>query len=64
MASCSKLKRLDSVSKSPIFSHFGETLTGVSTIRAYDAQDRFVKIIEKRVDANNQYFYPSIVCNL
>jgi ATP-binding cassette subfamily C (CFTR/MRP) protein 1 len=33
-----QLRRLNSASKSPIFSHFGETLTGVSTIRAFGAQ--------------------------
>jgi len=64
VASCSKLKRLDSASKSPIFSHFGETLTGISTIRAYNAHARFIKIIEERVDENNQFAYPTVACNL
>jgi ABC-type multidrug transport system fused ATPase/permease subunit len=36
-----ELRRLDSVSRSPIFSHFAETLAGVASIRAYGAQDRF-----------------------
>lgn len=64
VASCSKLKRLDSASKSPIFSHFGETLTGISTIRAYNAQNRFIQMIEQRVDENNQYGYPLFACSI
>lgn len=29
-----ELKRLDSISKSPIFAHFSESLSGLSTLRA------------------------------
>ena len=64
VASCSKLKRLDSASKSPIYSHFGETLSGISTIRAYKAEDRFLRIIEQRVDENNMFAYPSFACTI
>ncbi|OLY85367.1 Metal resistance protein YCF1 [Smittium mucronatum] len=35
------LKRLDSVSKSPIYQHFQETLGGVPTIRSYGQTERF-----------------------
>jgi ATP-binding cassette subfamily C (CFTR/MRP) protein 1 len=58
-----QLKRLNSVSKSPIFSHFGETLTGVSTIRAYNVQNQFVSTMNKRIDDNLVYFYPDNVSN-
>lgn len=61
VASCSKLKRLDSVSRSPIFSHFGETLNGISTIKAYKAESMFQNEIEKRIDSNNEFFYPSTI---
>ena len=33
-----QLKRLESNSKSPIYSHFGETLNGLSTIRAFNME--------------------------
>ncbi|KAI8603338.1 multi drug resistance-associated protein MRP [Dissophora ornata] len=35
--------RLHSVSKSPVYQHFSESLNGVSTIRAMMVQDRFIK---------------------
>lgn len=34
------LQRLESVSRSPIFAQFSETLSGVSTLRAYNQQAR------------------------
>ena len=34
------LRRLDSVTRSPIFAHFGETLEGVVTLRAMSALPR------------------------
>ncbi|EEH10433.1 vacuolar metal resistance ABC transporter [Histoplasma capsulatum G186AR] len=58
-----ELKRLDSVSKSPIYAHFQETLGGISTIRAYRQQERFSKENEYRMDANLRAYYPSISAN-
>ncbi|ORX98599.1 P-loop containing nucleoside triphosphate hydrolase protein [Basidiobolus meristosporus CBS 931.73] len=36
-----ELKRLDSAVRSPMYAHFGETLEGLATIRAYGDADRF-----------------------
>ncbi|KAE8553094.1 hypothetical protein EYB25_004473 [Talaromyces marneffei] len=58
-----ELKRLDSVSRSPIFAHFQESLGGVSTIRAYRQTKRFAMENEWRMDANNRAFFPSISAN-
>lgn len=58
-----ELKRLDSVSRSPIYAHFQESLGGVSTIRAYRQQDRFEVDNEWRVDANLRAYFPSISAN-
>ena len=63
VASMRQLKRLESASKSPIFSHFSESLTGVSTIRAFKADKRFVKTMEKQIDENLVFYFPNIVSN-
>lgn len=58
-----ELKRLDSVSRSPIYAHFQESLGGISTIRAYRQQDRFELENEWRVDWNLRAYFPSISAN-
>lgn len=58
-----ELKRLDSISRSPIYAHFQESLSGISTIRAYRQTKRFSLENEWRVDANLRAYYPSISAN-
>ncbi|KAH8686882.1 P-loop containing nucleoside triphosphate hydrolase protein [Ilyonectria robusta] len=58
-----ELKRLDSVTRSPIYAHFQESLGGISTIRAYRQQQRFELENEWRVDANLRAYFPSISAN-
>jgi ATP-binding cassette subfamily C (CFTR/MRP) protein 1 len=58
-----ELKRLDSVSRSPIYAHFQESLGGITTIRAYGQQARFAMENEWRVDANLRAYFPSINAN-
>ncbi|KGL76195.1 Canalicular multispecific organic anion transporter 1, partial [Tinamus guttatus] len=58
-----QLRRLDSVSRSPIYSHFGETVSGLSVIRAYGHQERFLQHNENTVDINQKSVYSWIVSN-
>ncbi|KAF7591255.1 hypothetical protein BBP40_001816 [Aspergillus hancockii] len=58
-----ELKRLDSVTRSPIYAHFQESLGGISTIRAYKQQDRFTLENEWRMDENLRAYFPSISAN-
>ncbi|XP_054161203.1 multidrug resistance-associated protein 1-like isoform X2 [Oppia nitens] len=54
-----QLKRLELTTRSPIYIHFSETLSGVSTIRAYGCQDRFIRESDRRIEINQQCLYPS-----
>uniref|UniRef100_A0A8C2FIF7 Uncharacterized protein n=1 Tax=Cyprinus carpio TaxID=7962 RepID=A0A8C2FIF7_CYPCA len=63
VATSRQLRRLDSVSRSPIYSHFGETVSGISVIRAYGHQQRFLKQNEDTIDQNLKSVYPWIVSN-
>ncbi|POO04133.1 ATP-binding cassette containing protein [Trema orientale] len=50
-----EIKRLDSISRSPVYAQFGEALNGLSTIRAYKAYDRMADINGKAVDNNIRF---------
>ncbi|XP_065206730.1 multidrug resistance-associated protein 1-like isoform X3 [Planococcus citri] len=63
VATSRQLKRLESVSRSPIYSHFGETVAGAQSIRAYGRQEKFIKQSEEKVDFNQKSYYPNIVSN-
>nr|XP_033799380.1 canalicular multispecific organic anion transporter 1 [Geotrypetes seraphini] len=63
VATSRQLRRLDSVTRSPIYSHFGETVSGLSVIRAYGHQERFLQYNEKTIDINQKSVYTWIVSN-
>uniref|UniRef100_A0A8D0A4J0 ATP-binding cassette, sub-family C (CFTR/MRP), member 3 n=1 Tax=Sander lucioperca TaxID=283035 RepID=A0A8D0A4J0_SANLU len=63
VATSRQLKRLESVSRSPIYSHFSETVTGCSVIRAYGRHSSFVLMSDMKVDENQKSYYPGIVSN-
>ncbi|XP_062330079.1 ATP-binding cassette sub-family C member 3 isoform X3 [Osmerus eperlanus] len=63
VATSRQLKRLESVSRSPIYSHFSETVTGSSVVRAYGRLNAFVTLNNTKVDDNQKSYYPGIVAN-
>ncbi|XP_066120060.1 ATP-binding cassette sub-family C member 3 isoform X1 [Saccopteryx bilineata] len=63
VATSRQLKRLESVSRSPIYSHFSETVTGSSVIRAYGRSQDFEAISDAKVDYNLRSCYPNISSN-
>ncbi|CBQ67860.1 related to multidrug resistance protein [Sporisorium reilianum SRZ2] len=60
IAAARDLRRLESVTRSPIFQSFSEVLNGIGTVRAYGAQDRFMETLFRRLDVtqscNNLYW--------
>ena len=50
------IKRLESVQRSPIYQQFGETLSGMTTIRAYGDERRFVRDNLNHVNNHNRPF--------
>jgi len=52
-----QLKRLDSVTRSPLFSQLSSTLSGLVTIRAYGVQSQFRTENERRLDRNTEAFF-------
>ncbi|XP_068732803.1 multidrug resistance-associated protein 1-like isoform X2 [Montipora capricornis] len=60
ISSSRQLRRIESVSRSPIYSHFFETITGTSTIRAFSQQRRFIMENHRRLDEAHVAHYPGI----
>ena len=63
LATSRELKRLDAVSRSPIFAWFSESLAGLSTIRAFNQQTVFATCNAGRVDRNQICYVPSVSVN-
>ncbi|CAE7651007.1 Abcc1 [Symbiodinium microadriaticum] len=53
------LRRLDAAARSPIFSHFSESMQGVSTIRAMQQQERALHTNMTRLESQMEAYYLS-----
>ncbi|GAB6025158.1 Multidrug resistance-associated protein 1 [Chamberlinius hualienensis] len=52
-----QLRRFESVTRSPIYSRFSETLAGSSTLRAFQKENEFMKLFDDLIDENMKYVY-------
>ena len=55
-----ELKRLDSVQRSPVYALFGETLDGVSTIRAFKAENSLVNRMVSMLDSQQHAYFLTV----
>lgn len=53
------LRRLDAAARSPIFSHFSESMAGVSTIRAMQSQEQAIRTNMSRLETQMEAYYLS-----
>ncbi|KAG1747124.1 ABC transporter [Suillus paluster] len=60
-ASARELKRLDALLRSSLYSHFSESLSGLTTIRAYGELDRFRAENIELVDVENRAYWLTVV---
>lgn len=54
-----QLKRIESTTRSPIYTHFAESIAGASSIRAFKITKEFSDDMDRRVDRNNSSYYMS-----
>jgi ATP-binding cassette subfamily C (CFTR/MRP) protein 1 len=63
VATARQVKRMESIARSPIYTHFGETITGSATIRAFDRTQSFIQENERKIDENQTCYYPVVASN-
>uniref|UniRef100_A0A7N8YIK0 Multidrug resistance-associated protein 4 n=1 Tax=Mastacembelus armatus TaxID=205130 RepID=A0A7N8YIK0_9TELE len=51
------IKRLESTTRSPVFSHLSSSLQGLSTIRAFKVQHRFQKMFDEYQDLHSEAWF-------
>ncbi|RXN09968.1 multidrug resistance-associated 1-like protein [Labeo rohita] len=61
VATSCQLRRLESVSRSPIYTHLNETVQGASVIRAFNEQSRFIMGANHKVDHNQTAYFPRFI---
>ncbi|CAF3931361.1 unnamed protein product [Rotaria sordida] len=51
-----QLKRLENMTRSPVYALFSTSLSGLSTIRAFKAEKSFIQLISKKMDVNTSAY--------
>ena len=59
-----ELQRLESLSRSPVFAHFSETLNGLPTIRAFCVQEQSTRKHVAQLQANIEAFFVARTCEV
>ncbi|GAB9476483.1 Abc transporter c family member 2, partial [Globisporangium polare] len=52
-----EVKRLEGITRTPVYSLFGETFNGLHTIRAFKMQEKFERLNKAAVDTNASFYF-------
>ena len=63
VSSSRQLRRIESSTRSPIYSWFGESVSGVTTVRAYKLEAEFSRQMALKVDFNGGSMVPNYMAN-
>ncbi|KAL7039873.1 hypothetical protein ACKWTF_000156 [Chironomus riparius] len=58
-----QIRRLESLTRSPVLAHFSETISGQSVIRAYGEQKRFISESDSKIDFHQGIAYHGFVAH-
>ena len=64
MRSSRQLKRLESVTRSPIYALFSSSLDGLTSIRAFEVQEDFLNMFMERIDTNSRAYFISLLLHV
>jgi ABC-type multidrug transport system fused ATPase/permease subunit len=62
-ASATELKRIDSITKSPLFTMFSQTIDGLTSIRAHQLEKYFIDTTTHAIDTNTANYLCWAHCN-
>ncbi|KAL4705012.1 hypothetical protein ACJJTC_009800 [Scirpophaga incertulas] len=63
LSTAQAIKRVEGVSKSPVFSHVSATMAGLATVRAYGAQEMLSRQFDDKQDVHTAAWYLTLVTN-
>ncbi len=58
-----QIKRLESISRSPIYAFFAESLSGIGTIRAFKAEQRYLNQMQQYLNENFKIYLADMFSN-
>ena len=63
LKTCSQVKRLESIARSPLYSHISLTLQGLTTIRSLALESRIIKDFHYFLDQHSRAWYHYVACS-